>query len=209
MASAARQIETYITPREHERIEQESGQRYEWHDGEIFAMAGGTPIHNAIAGNVFASLHRQLRGQPCRPWGSDQQVKSPLGRTVIYPDVSVACPPHEWDEQHRNALANPVVIIEVQSPSTSSYDRGRKFALYAAIASVRHYIMVSTEARHIEHFERAQDGWLQRSAPRDGDCISLPNIGCSLCLDEVYEATEVPGEEEEPEAARGEQAGQS
>ena len=208
MASASRALDPYVTPQEHEQIEQESGQRFEWFDGHIFAMAGGTPVHNAIGVNIAASLHQQLRGKPCRPWGSDQQVKVPQSRTVVYPDVSVGCPPHEWDEQHRNALTNPVVIIEVLSPSTEKHDRGRKFTLYASIPSVRHYVLVSTEARHIEHFERAQGGWLQQSAPRDGDCLSLSSIGCRLCLDDVYEATVVPLEEELPEEAEGEQAGQ-
>ena len=192
MASSAQKIEAYITPEEHERIEVETGVRHEWHDGEVFAMAGGTPVHNTIGGNVFASLHRQLRGKPCRPWGSDQQVKIPSRRNIVYPDVSVGCPPHEWDEQHRNALANPVAIIEVLSPSTENYDRRRKFDLYATIPSLRHYVLVWTEARYIEHFERVPNGWLQRSAPRDGECLSLEGISCQLCLDEVYEATEVP-----------------
>lgn len=207
MSSAARAFNPYISPEEHERIELETGARHEWHDGAIFAMAGGTPTHNAIGLNISGVLYNQLRGQPCRPWGSDQQVKTPGNRNVLYPDVSVGCPPHEWDQQHHNALTNPVVVIEVLSPSTAAYDRQRKFDLYASIPSLRHYVLVSTDARYIEHFERTPAGWLLRAAPRDGECVSLASIACSLCLDEVYEATDVRTEEAVPREARGENIG--
>jgi Uma2 family endonuclease len=194
MASASRQFESYITPEEHERLEHESGEKYEWHDGEVFAMAGGTPAHNTISMNISGSLYNQLRGKPCRPWGSDQQVKALAGRSVVYPDISVACPPFEWDEKHRNALTNPVVVIEVLSPSTAEYDRRRKFDLYASIPSLRHYILVASGERYIEHFERTPAGWLQHAAPRAGDCITLADIECSMCLEDVYERLDFPDE---------------
>lgn len=113
MASAARQLETYISPEEHERIELETGVKHEWYDGQIFAMAGAQPAHNTISANILRELGNQLRGQP---WNSDQQIKIPARRAVLYPDVSVGCPPHECDQQHRNALTNPTVIIEFSRP---------------------------------------------------------------------------------------------
>lgn len=193
MVSAARQLETYITPEEHERIELETGVKHEWYDGAVFAMAGAQPAHNTISANIVASLHSQLRGNPCQPWGSDQQVKIPSRRAVPYPDITVACPPFEYDTEHRYALLNPRVIIEVLSSSTEKYDKAGKFNLYKQIPTLTDYILVASEHRYIEHFARQENGtWAQSAAPTDGDCIDITSINCRLCLDDVYERLDLP-----------------
>ncbi len=197
MASAARQFEPYITPQQHEQIERETGLKHEWHDGEIFAMAGARPDHNTLAANITASLHRQLRGQPCQPWGSDQQVRIAARRSVVYPDVTVACPPHEWDEQFRFALLNPSVLIEVLPPSTGDYDRTEKFDLYRAIDSLQDYVLAASDRRRIEHFHRRQDGsWSVASVTESHQAVDLAGIGCALSLEEVYERLELPSSQE-------------
>ncbi len=197
MASAARQLDPYITPQEHEQIEQETGVKHEWYDGEVFAMAGGTSEHSRIAGNIYTSLDNQLDGQPCEPWNSDRQVKIPSRRAVPYPDVTVSCPPYEYDEQHRNALLNPRVIVEVLSPSTEKYDREGKFDLYKQIATLSDYILVASDCRRIEHYARHDDNaWLQRVAAHNNECIEIESIGCRLCLDDVYKRLDLPSAEE-------------
>jgi len=219
MASAARQFDPYITPEEHERIERETGVKYEWYDGRVFAMAGAQPAHNTISVNIAGMLYNQLRGQPCEPWNSDQQVKVAARRTVLYPDITVACPPYEYDEQHRNALLNPRMIVEVSSPSTEKYDREGKFDLYKQIASLQDYVLVASDRRRIELFTRQDDGsWAQRVAHENvahenvahenvahenvahenNDCVQIASIDCRLCLDEVYERLQLPGTNEAP-----------
>lgn len=204
MASAARQIETYITPEEHERIELETGVKHEWYDGAVFAMAGARPAHNTISANILRELGVQLRGQPCEPWGSDQQVKIPSRRAVPYPDITVACPPFEYDVKHRMALLNPRVLIEVLSPSTEKYDRDEKFDLYKLIASLQDYVLVASDRRRIQLFTRQQDGsWAQRVASADNECIEIASIGCRLCLDDVYERLELPALSQVPGGTPG------
>ena len=204
MASAAQQIETYITPEEHERIELETGVKHEWYDGQVFAMAGAAPAHNTISVNILRELSNQLRGQPCEPWGSDQQVKIPSRRAVPYPDITVACPPFEYDEQHRMALLNPRVLIEVLSPSTENYDRDEKFDLYKLIPSLQDYILVASDRRRIQLFTRQENGtWAQRVAAQDNECIEITSISCRLCLDDVYERLELPALSEVPRGTPG------
>ena len=193
ITSAARQTDTYISPSEHERIELETGVKHEWYDGQVFAMAGAQPAHNRISGNIYTSLDNQLDGQPCEPWNSDQQVKIPSRRIVPYPDITVACPPFEYDEQHRYALLNPVAIIEVLSPSTEKYDRDEKFDLYKLIPSLQDYILVASDRRRIQLFTRQADGsWAQRVASLDNQCVEITSISCRLCLDDVYKRLDLP-----------------
>ena len=193
MGQAARKIEHYITEEEHEQIELETGIKHEWYDGEVFAMAGATPVHNTLAGNVYASLHRQLRGGSCQAWGSDQQIKIPERRSMPYPDISVGCEPHEWDERRPNALTNPRVLVEVLSPATAEHDRTTKFDLYKSIPSFTDYVLVWSDRRRVEHFARGDDGkWTQSVAARDNECVDIASINCRLCLDDVYERTNLP-----------------
>ena len=127
----------FTSEEEYWALEDDSKTRHEWFDGEIFAMAGGTPEHAAVASNVHIAIGSQLRGTACRIVGSDQQVRVEATGLITYPDLVVYCQPYRFEPRHPNTLLNPTVIIEVLSPSTAIYDRTAKLDNFKQIASVQ------------------------------------------------------------------------
>ncbi len=125
-------------------------QRHEYFQGQITAMAGGTFNHAQVAGNVYALLRQKLTGKSCHPMNSDMRVHTPSGLDT-YPDISVYCGQPELSDNN-TTLLNPIIIIEVLSPSTRDYDRGGKFAHYRSIASLQDYILIDPEQVMLEHF---------------------------------------------------------
>jgi Uma2 family endonuclease len=175
-----------MTYEEYLAFERASDEKHEFVNGEIFAMTGAKRPHNIAAGNLFASLHAQLRGKPCQPFGSDMRVRSPHG-VAMYPDVFVVCGPPAMGDDVDDEITNPVVIVEVLSRSTSRYDRNDKFAHYRTIPSFREYLLVSTEARRIDHYVRLDSGSWTMTSYTEGQSLHLPSIDCTLSIDEVYE----------------------
>lgn len=185
-----------ITPQEYYEIDQASEIRHELIDGQIYAlteiygMAGAATPHNHIAGNAFGLLHAQLRGKPCAPFNQDQRLKvKPFGN-FYFPDLMVACPPFEWDDEIRHTLLNPVVIVEVLSPSTENKDRVAKWFCYQRIESLRDYLMIHQSERRVEHYSRSDaNGWHYQTIEGEGE-ILLASIDCTLNLADVYERVE-------------------
>jgi Uma2 family endonuclease len=160
----------------------------EFYRGQIFAMSGGTPRHNTIGGNIFASLRGRLRGTPCRPFNSDQRIRIPANGLSTYPDVSVVCGELQLDAQDREAINNPRVIFEVLSKSTESYDRGKKFDLYRQLESLGEYILVAQEEPQVERFVRQEDGsWLLTVFKGLEAVLEISALYCLLPLSEIYE----------------------
>ncbi|MGE0825899.1 MAG: Uma2 family endonuclease [Candidatus Binatia bacterium] len=176
------------TPEEYLALERQADHKSEYYAGEIFAMSGASETHNLIAGNIFASLHAQFRGRPCRVYMSDMRVKvSPTG-LYTYPDVVAVCGERQFDDVQNDTLLNPTVIIEVLSPSTEAYDRGNKAVQYRQLPSLAEHVLVSQERRHVEHYVRQPDGqWLFSEASEADAQIELPSLNASLVLAEIYE----------------------
>jgi Uma2 family endonuclease len=181
-------------------FERTSEIKHEYLDGYIYAMSGATANHNLVAGNTYASLHAQLRKGPCLIFPSDQRVKA--DRLYAYPDISVVCGTPEFTGDTPDTLANPTLIIEVLSPSTEKFDRGKKFQYYRALDSLQEYLLIAQDSYRIEHYIRQQDGpWLLKDAIGIDATLELPSIGCALSLADVYEKVtfeneESPAEEE-------------
>ena len=112
---------------EYNQMEEEEQWRYEYHSGEVFAMAGGDPKHSAIAGSIIYLLSSALRGKGCTPFTSDTKFYIEALNKSLYPDVSVVCRPFERSDKDKHALVNPVLLVEVLSESTADYDRGANF----------------------------------------------------------------------------------
>jgi Uma2 family endonuclease len=185
--------ERYITEEEYWTLEEQSEVKHEYFNGEIFAMAGGTPEHAALAMNAGISLGSQLRGKPCRVAGSDQRVKVEATGLITYPDAVVYCQPYQFDPLNKNTLLNPVVLIEVLSDSTENYDRTIKFDHYKQIESLHDYILIEQDQVRVEHFRRTESGeWLHRAETTLGASITLNSIGCTVSLAELYENIELP-----------------
>lgn len=161
--------------------------KHEFYFGDVIAMAGASEKHVLISGNVFASLHQQLRQRDCRVYQSDLRVYVSQDEQ-FFPDVMVLCGEPEFVPERDDKIVNPSVIIEILSPSTSNFDRGSKFVSYRKLASLQHYILVSQDLMMIEHYVRQADGtWLLSILENDSASLSLTAIDCDLAITDVYE----------------------
>lgn len=184
MAQAA--VRTGLSPKEYLDFERSSPLRHEYADGELFAMAGGTLEHSAIAANIIGELRNALRGQGCRVLTSDMRIKIAASHRYVYPDGAVVCARPEFEDEQRDTLLNPRVIVEVLSDSSEAYDRGDKFAQYRTLPSLEEYVLASQKAPRIEVFTRQPDGsWLLR-IHGPGEHAALSSLGGSLDVDQVY-----------------------
>ena len=161
--------------------------KHEYVDGEIFAMSGGTPAHALLAANMIGELRTALRTRPCYAFGADLRIRVQETGLATYPDVSVVCGKLERDPENANTVTNPVVIVEVLSPSTEKYDRHQKFDHYRLIPTLRDYLLVSQDKRHVAHYARnADDSWTLRDI-RPPTELMLASLGCTLSLEALYE----------------------
>jgi Uma2 family endonuclease len=178
------------TPRtpyaEYLAAERASEIKHEWLDGEVFAMAGGTPEHSGLAAAITAELRDALRGRPCRVFSSDLRVRVPETGLATYPDATVVCGRLETHPEDEHAVTNPVVLVEVLSDSTEGYDRGKKFAHYRRLASLRDYVLVNPNEARIEVFHRTDAGTWELAEAGAGQTIEIASLGCTLAVDEVY-----------------------
>ncbi len=179
VAHARYSIGEYLSLEEHSNV------KHEFCDGQILAMAGGTPEHARLASGVSAALVLQLSGRRCGVYSADLRIRVRATGLDTYPDVSVVCGQEERDTEDKNAVTNPIVLVEVTSDSTEAYDRGEKFEHYKKIASLRGVVFVSHRAPHIEVWERSAEGWTKREA-RSGERIQIASIDCTLEVDALY-----------------------
>jgi Uma2 family endonuclease len=170
-------------------FEASSNVKHEFLDGQIYAMAGGTPEHAALAAAAITLLGPQLLGGACRPYNSDLRVRTPTGLTT-YPDVTVICGPREIDAADPLAITNPTLIVEVLSRSTEEYDSGDKFEHYKTFPSLREYVLVSHRDHSVEIRSREEDGW-RTTVVREGAIAEL-SIGARLDVRELYAAAAEP-----------------
>lgn len=178
-----------MTPEEYLKFERESDVKHEYLDGEIFAMAGASKNHNRIQATVMGMLYTQFAGRPCESFGSDQRVKVDA-TFYTYPDISVVCGEAEFDESELDTLLNPTVIIEILSPTTEIYDRGKKFQQYRELESLQEYVLIAQDTMRIEHYLRQGEQWLLTDARGPDAVVALPSIGCELKLSDVYAKVE-------------------
>lgn len=185
------QPKVFMTPEEYLAHERAAEYKSEYWGGEVFAMSGASRRHNIIVGNVVASFHSQLRGRDCILYPSDMRIRvSPTG-LYTYPDVTVVCGQEQFADEEEDTLLNPTVIVEVLSPSTESYDRGKKFQNYRTIDTLQEYILIAQDSYRIEHYRRQDNQqWLLTEATKLEDAVHLPSISCELALANVYEKVE-------------------
>lgn len=189
MASVAPAPRHRYTFTDYLEVEELGSTRHEFFDGEIYAMAGGTPEHAAMAAAVTAILGRQLTGRPCRVYSSDLRLRVLATGLATYPDVTVICGPSERDPASATHVTNPKLIVEVLSSSTAEYDRGEKLQHYQRIGSLEHVVLVDVATGTVETWARAGSSWTHASF-RAGDTIALEAIGCTLPVAEVFAAAQ-------------------
>jgi Uma2 family endonuclease len=182
-----------VTPEQYLEIDRRAERKSEYFDGEMFAMAGASFVHNLLVTNIVAGLHAQLRGKPCVTLPSDMRVRINPANRYAYPDVTVVCGSPEFPDDRRDILLNPALIVEVLSPSTALFDREFKFDAYTAIASLREYVLIASDRPSVDVFSRRPDGrWLLAKGLALQDSIGLESIGCRLVLADVYDRVEFP-----------------
>jgi Uma2 family endonuclease len=170
-------------------FEASSNVKHEFLEGQIYAMAGGTPEHAALAAAAITLLGPQLIGGQCRPYSSHLRVRTPTGLTT-YPDVTVIRGPREIDDIDSLAVTNPTLIVEVLSRSTEEYDSGDKFEHYKTFPSLREYVLVFHRERSVEVRSRGEKGW-RTTVVREGAFAAL-SIGAQLDVRELYDAAAEP-----------------
>ncbi len=162
------------------------GARAELEDGLIYLMAGGNEQHARISGNVFAFFHTALRGSGCRPYGSDFATLTG-GDTVRFPDVSVHCgDPGARGNERKQLLGDPVLVVEVLSPSTATHDQRVKLAEYRELAGVKVILLIDPVAERIRHVRRTgangwADDWLETGAD-----VLVPELDLTLPHAEIF-----------------------
>jgi Uma2 family endonuclease len=180
----------YYSLEEYFALEHAGDARYEYWDGEIFCMSGGNMAHARISTNIVQLLGLKLVGGPCLAFSADLAIKTPTLLPYRYPDASIVCgEPKVENINGVDALLNPVVIVEVISPSTESRDRGPKFSAYQQIASLQEYLIVAQKAAQTSHYSRRADGeWSSPIEIRDiSEDIRLNSVNCGFSMSEVYQ----------------------
>lgn len=183
MATTAREV--HHTYAEYLALEEESSTRHEFLDGEIYAMAGGTPDHAALAAVVLSLLGRRLP-QGCRVFTSDLRVRVSATGLSTYPDGAVVCGKTVRADDDPLAVSNPVLLIEVTSSSTEQYDRGEKLRHYQQLPSLRDLLVVSHREPRVTVVTRNADGMWTSHDFRSGASFTLASLGSSIAVDDVY-----------------------
>ena len=188
----ATQPKTILTAEQYLEIERKADYKSEFFNGGMFAMAGAREAHNLLVANLLAALHRQVRSGPCRVYPSDMRVHVKSTGLYTYPDVSALCGERNFLDGRTDTLLNPALIVEVLSPSTEAYDRGRKFEQYQSIESLREYLLVASDRMHVDLYSRQPDcRWLLTSASLPEDSLILESVGAELLLADLYEKVEL------------------
>ena len=181
------------TPADYLAFERSHPDKHEFVDGQIVLQAGGSRNHALIGTNVTSSLHQQLRQRPCMVYGSDMRVVIPQARRYVYPDITVLCGAASFEDALDDSLTNPTLIIEILSPSTERYDRGKKFQAYQTLDSFQEYLLIAQDATMIEHFVRRSDKLWTFDVITDANAvITLTSIDCTLRVEDIYEKIVLP-----------------
>lgn len=182
----ASQIER-LPPAAYLALERQAHIRSEYHDGQLVAMAGASRDHNRIVTNITSALAGQLGERNCNNYASDLKVRAQDGKRYLYPDIVVTCGPEQFEDDAQDVLLNPLVIIEVLSPSTEAYDRGAKFLYYQTIESLQEYALVAQEARRLEIYRRQASGaWLYQLYAETAAVVPIAAIDCAISMTAVY-----------------------
>ncbi|MBK6607688.1 MAG: Uma2 family endonuclease [Leptospiraceae bacterium] len=175
-----------FTESEYLELERKADFKSEYYNGEIFAMAGATLIHNKIVSNLIFLLNQFLKDKPCDVYPSDLRLQVEKSGLYTYPDITIVCGKTELLDNKFDTLKNPTVLIEVLSDSTEKYDRGQKFSFYREIPSLKEYILVSSKTMKIEKFKRLEDGNYLYIESNEHQPFPIDSIDMNLNLEDVY-----------------------
>lgn len=183
--------ERYVSLEEYFLLEETGEEKHEYYHGAIYDMTGASRWHNLIAINVGSILHTQLREKPCTVYPGELRLKVEAAGSYTYPDVQVVCGSFRYADGRTDTVTNPTLIIEVLSPSTEAYDRGKKFQQYRTIESLQAYLLIAQDSMHAELYLRQEEHrWQLVEYSQPEQQIVLAAIGCTLPLAAIYEKVE-------------------
>lgn len=176
-------LKTKISAKDYLEGEKTSSVKHEYVEGEVFAMAGASDNHARIAGNIFTALSNHLRNSPCEPFSSDIKIRV-TQKVYYYPDILVSCEENPENAYFRN---QPILIIEVTSPSTDRTDRREKLFHYQQMPSLQEYVIVDQHRMNVEIHRRQADGnWITYYFDESDDRIEFASVELTLPITEIY-----------------------
>ena len=182
----------HLTPQQYIDLERKADTRHEYWNGQTFAMAGTTRYHARIVRNLVTRLHTGLQSSDCQAYSSELRLHIPATGFYTYPNVMVACGEEQYLDDQFDTLLNPILLIEVLSESTADYDRGRKFAQYRSIASLREYLIVAQDKFSIEQYVRQEPGWTLTEYSDPARAIALVSLPLGMSVVDIYEKVNWP-----------------
>ncbi len=194
MAVARQYVEKeFYTEEEYFEIERTSFGRWEYVHGEVRLMAGGSDDHGAISSNIGRTLGNSVIPKGCRVYGSDIKIHTGDGINT-FPDAAVVCGNRLYYGSRTDIITNPLVIVEVLSPSTEGYDRTDKFDHYKTIESLQDYLLAEQDEARVMLYSRHEDHWEFREATGQDSTIYLPSVETALALADIYALIEFNAE---------------
>ena len=188
MTQAARK---YYTVEEYLARESRSLRKHEYYEGIVYLMSDFSVRHSRISTNAMIALHRALDDNIFEVFGSNLRVQVKANNFFTYPDSLVICGSPELMDGRDDTITNPVLLVEVLSPSTANYDRTTKFELYRELETFRDYILISQNKVAIDHYRRVEEGWLLRSYRSLEDSLELINLGVTISVKQFYRKVEL------------------
>ena len=173
----------YISPEDYLAGEQQSPVRYEYRNGEVYAISGGSDAHETIAPNLASLLKRQSQGSGGRTYIAGMKVRIESKNCFYYPDVMVTC--DERDRTPEGIKYFPKLIVEVLSPSTEKFDRTLKFSDYRAIETLEEYVVVSQDRQCVEVYRRGDHEWSQQIY--EAGEVAFESLGIGVAIAEIYD----------------------
>lgn len=189
MNNKNQQTDRLYTFEEYQTILEDAEHKYEYHNGALEMMAGGTGNHNILCNNIGTELSLGIRQSKakCVTFNSDMNVWIPKCKRGLFPDASVVCEQPKYTTERQTVLENPMLIIEVLSESTKEKDKGEKFECYRSLPSFKEYILVYQTIPRIETwYKEAEDLWRIASAHGLENSIYLHTLDLTILLRDVY-----------------------
>ncbi len=192
-----RRAPTSASPAEYLAAERLSETKHEYDRGLIVAMAGASRQHNRVTSNLTREIGIQLKGGPCEAYVSDMRVFVDATGLFTYPDIVIACGEPRFLDAELDTLLNPVALVEVLSPSTEAYDRGKKFAHYRRIPSLVAYVLVAQDRPQVDRYTRRGDEWvLTGFEGLDAElALEFAGVPVRIPLREIYDRVQFPAAE--------------
>ena len=192
MANVLLQPHCY-TPEEYLALERDAEFKSEYFEGGIFVMQGASDPHTIIGINIAGEFYLQLKGSSCVARSSDIKIRTPDRGMFSYADLTVVCGQARFHDGTKDVLINPKVLVEILSPSSEAFDRGKKFAKYKLLESFTDYILIAQDEPQIDYFIKQPSGdWLQKSVSGMEAEISIASVDCTLRLSDVYSNVTFP-----------------